>query len=158
MTTFDMQVLNQELLPVSLNPQKNTLRLIWLSFYLEIVVVLVQLAKIPGLVKYWSQESNPDSLPLDLCPSQMLITCILLFFGPTVFRMLLISENFCFGEVWKIIMQPDILEAVSRYFFLLLLHTEAHVNTQIPKQSLESEAMTVLPLFYVFCTVLGGYF
>lgn len=40
------------------------------------------------------------------------------------------------------------------FFSLWLLHIGAHVNTWAPKQSLESAALTVLPLFHVFCTVL----
>lgn len=47
---------------------------------------------------------------------------------------------------------------LSFFFFLQLLHPGAHVSTQAPEQTLESAAVTVLPLFYAFCTVLGGYF
>lgn len=57
-------------LNISFNLWKDALRFILLSlrFAYEVAVFMVPFAKISELVKYWSQDSNPDSLSLDLCP------------------------------------------------------------------------------------------
>lgn len=100
---------NDLYLAISLDPQKNPLSqtLVPLHSAGETAVVMVQLAEIPGLVKYWSQTQTAC---LWVCARPKCSVCFCYSFGLQFsffffFRMLLISEN-CFWGIRRIIRQP----------------------------------------------------
>lgn len=146
-------------LSISLNLWKKPSRLLLLSLHFadDIAMVVVQFAKILELLKYWSQDWNPESLSLHLCPQQILTTC--------VFKIILVYS--CLGCCWslrtsaleklrKMAVQVDILKC-SNFFPAL-----ASYRSTCEYRGTEAEPVVCsydyTLLFYVFCTVLGGYF